>query len=1391
MDEHDPISWFYGLPITPETAAASVEHLTDPFADDLVEAHLGSNYSYFGAIDKTLAGFFVLDDEGDNYTLLDVRGDGRVWWQDHETREFYVHFASLDDWRAFKEEVDKGGDENELRDAFRTGERLEARRGEAPGTPALATRYQWLVWLLAQPLRDHRGQATQDDDELTRSAVGHFRAAWPTDEAAEKSLMAELPLLAGDPHLAIYWLLHTSLLAMEPQRAQVLAAIEQAPCRTPLVDAFAAAFGSLPLDGDVTIVPGFRTRRSLTLLYIGDDAPEAERARTVLVSMEVEPRARSLTKFVLVRNGLEQGTLTDAEVAAAATRMDAAPGSAALRALLDRRAGMEASRHADEFARTATTTGETWPWVLEVLWQVHSLVRDLDALETVIGFLLDRDPYQRHVLTMLRHAQGLAGREFLMPADELERALTLGEASTPILVGLAATPDDHSAIIARITDPALARVVARRVLHRADVDEYAAEVSSWAIRAVLAGDDPDRGELAARGFEALPFQSHQQVLADVAGEITSPGHPLVRVMLRVLEHAAEPDDADFMATYTVKQMKKEVLTALAPSAHEPEIFDELMRLAELPAGHTTIDSLWSQLFNPFSKETYALPRLSDEQAVRVARAMIATQLTHPVILARNTAGHQLYRFAHAGAEDFLIEALNEYGRRFADSTEKGGKVFDRGETEDDLLKNLVANLYSAVGNMGTPRSRTALIERLFTERREFWRMGNAIGGVFSAEVHREALAMVRERRDGTGAGCYAYALADFVKQGPPKVELLQELVGWPVPVEELSRRFFKYALVVGIEAALTAKAYDLIRAAHALASSIAEPPLEPDEHARAIRWDNPLETEELARQLEVVLSGAADDKRRRLVEESAAARVQGTPRLRISDEKLGILAGTAVRRRLLHDRTTGEVWFLDIDGAVHAFDGYEITGLPFEPRATGYSRMRAFLDGVTEISERALFWDRRADEFVEVIRYGDRMTYVWGRSNCSLNGLGLSFPGVDAAADAFARVKSSLAAAGMTETSPWYVPGKGAVLRTFHTPDPDGPNNSSDYRCVFDRRIGNGGPRFATEAEAVAAHERWELEAQRDRDAGLTCLEWQDNQRRPEDMTVGEWIRDRIRDDPSDVAWHVRALTEIVGYLRAHGYGDLIGAIKVEVGSGVSDDEIAAYETGRRHPIPEALRAFWREIGHAHWSVGGAGMRILSPSQVLSRRPVARQLGEEYLQRLAPAAGDAARPVMSALDVLVETLDGSAISIVLADRESEEGRVFAHPGSDPRDFRWERSLSWMLAMSFLSLFSDAIEKAAPVVARLYHGQQLNLDVRRRYFELREQGEIPRFWELLYDETFGSVSTRSGKVGAAGAVRNRRYDDPARAAREAAKLIAAKEKDGYREAVPGQARADVP
>ena len=95
-------SRFYGMDVPPQVAAAAREHLTDTASEDLVDAHLGINYAYFGAIDKTLSGFVVLDDEGDNYTLLDLRDGQQIWWQDHETREVVLKLDKLDDLAAVR-----------------------------------------------------------------------------------------------------------------------------------------------------------------------------------------------------------------------------------------------------------------------------------------------------------------------------------------------------------------------------------------------------------------------------------------------------------------------------------------------------------------------------------------------------------------------------------------------------------------------------------------------------------------------------------------------------------------------------------------------------------------------------------------------------------------------------------------------------------------------------------------------------------------------------------------------------------------------------------------------------------------------------------------------------------------------------------------------------------------------------------------------------------------------------------------------------------------------------------------------------------------------------------------------------------------------------------------
>src|SRR5688572_7966216 len=176
---------FYGMAVTPEIVAESRDRLTDSTIEDLVEAHLAINYAYFGAIDKTLSGFVILDDEGDDCLLLDLRDGDQVWWQDHETRELSLRYDSLADLIAVRAAPE---DERDAVEAKRRAKQPRSLR--AVTTPALCARYQWLVWQLARHLeRDDR--PTQTTDYLVRNGIGRFRYVFPRKEVLDTAFAAE------------------------------------------------------------------------------------------------------------------------------------------------------------------------------------------------------------------------------------------------------------------------------------------------------------------------------------------------------------------------------------------------------------------------------------------------------------------------------------------------------------------------------------------------------------------------------------------------------------------------------------------------------------------------------------------------------------------------------------------------------------------------------------------------------------------------------------------------------------------------------------------------------------------------------------------------------------------------------------------------------------------------------------------------------------------------------------------------------------------------------------------------------------------------------------------------------------------------------------------------
>jgi len=1268
-------SRFYGMAVGPDVVRAIDEGLTNREIFDLVDAHLGINYGYFGAIDKTLSGFVVLDSTGDDFTLLDVRDGGQVWWQDHETRELELRHDSLAAYLA------RGDGQAET-------PKLAARAKRAVTTPALCARYQWLVWMLARPL-ERDGVAIQEVDYLVRSGIGRLRHAWPRRDALDAAFEVELALVRGDPHLAIYWLLHVSAFADHARRQRLLDAIGDAGPE--LVRAFVARFGSLPLAGDIPVVPGFRARRALAQTYGETELGPDDIPRVCLLALEIDPTTSSIVHALQISTGLERGTLAADDVAAVMARIPVAtPGVELVRAVLAKRSGGKASPHADALARLLPGAPDPWWYALEALWQVHELAYDGPALVAATRSLVARDRYHRRSLQMAMRSAQIAN-EPETAIDAIERDLVLADQVINPFQKLVEAPREWQATVAAVPAGAQ-RALAWRVLQRAALNKPSAELAAWAAQQVVT--DPAGIALVGEAFAMMDAGTQSGVVGAIAGVIDGPAHPLVAILLACID-GPEPAPNDFAAQLAMKRAKGAALIALAPWFHTPVLFERLMGLVERPASGSVVDLFWAKLFSPSEKASYVVPRLDAQQAVRSAKALIATELRHPSIHARNAAGHQLYRFSHPGAEAFLIDALTDYGVRYAAAKGPGGAVLDHGKTEQDQLEDVVANLYAAVRGLGTPGSREALIERLFAERRSYWRLGSAIGEVWSPELHARVMQLLAERRDARAAGAYAYALHEFVKKGAPLVDLARLVREWQGDTE-VARGFLHYALAVAIWAALEARDYELVRLAHENAAWIAEPPLSPDAYARGRTWLNPLETEDGKRALAAALSGEAAAERTALQAAAKKARAAGKPNLKIKDAALGQLANAQVATRLLHDAKTGEIWFRDREGLVHYFDGFDVVAAPFTARSIGFEGAGAELAGEIALAERALWWGHHAEEFRDAVRFGRRVLLSWGINNGSFERYVLSFADAAHAARAFAQLRAN-PAPGFSESEAYYLPGMGAVVRTYYVREGEGDPQRRTLSVVDGVLEGVGD--LGSEAAAIAEHTRREL-AWLVAGGVMTCLEWAENRRRRTDLTVREWIAKRVRSDGKAAAWHVEALAEIGHYLADHQFRV---PLEVQLVSPATPADIAAFAASRNVPVPTVLDTLWRTIGAASWRLGERGARLLAPLEVLARRPVARAAAEAYLAKLAPAAAEHAAPVLRSLDVLVESLDGRPLSYV-ADLAREDDRVFAHAVEHFHDFWWESSLGWTLATGLLSDLEDAVATAEPSVERLRYGQ---------------------------------------------------------------------------------------
>ncbi|MCA9664123.1 MAG: WGR domain-containing protein [Myxococcales bacterium] len=1419
-------SRFYGLALDEIFAQACDENLTLQ-QGALVHAHLSRNYSYFGAIDKTLSGFVILDDTGDNYTLADVRGAGQVFWQDHETRELYLEFDSVADYLECQREIaqaeaaaasgdaddddgdgdDSDGDGDVDSDAIKAGYRPDALRlgDRVVPTHTLAERYQWLVWTLAQPLtRD--GKPIQSVRELVGTGLGLYEQAFPDDEALAAAFRGERSHLADDPHLAIYWLLHAAV-RCEPERlAAVLEAIEPTRARWPeLLSAFVSALSSLGVDGALDVVPDFRARRGLLALVRANAAAKAGDQSAALddylLSLRMDPREAGFSKALPIARALDEGEKALAPrvretLSALGGLHDGAPAVALLRAKLDAVDGADYSAYADVVAKAAADAATIADpmQALEVLWPIHTLVRDGEAMSALAERLYAFDSYHRRVLKICQRAQLLGKHARFGNAVSLAERVALAEASMAPLGALLETPDQLDEIVAGIDSAALRDVVARRVLMRVDLFESAAPVL-WAFDALLAARDDDgdvdsdeRASLLARGLLGAKHAAQKQLLERVGAAIDAPDHPLLDVLFRVLERATQGiDEDDFGASYMLGKLLESVIALVSPHAAAERVYARLLALARGP-GRKLPETLVNTLFNPFNKEgAYLVDRIDDAQAQQGARLLIDLR-QHENTHVANGAGHQLYRFNHPGAAEVCIDALARFGASNAEAKARGER--------DKLAEDIVANLYAALRGMargasehpGRDKARDAILERLYSERASYWRLGNAISELGDpAETHQRVMALLAARPDADAAAAYAAALAHFIKQAPPLAHLGEVVASWPLPDAAPARARFKYVLLEAARAALEAKAHDAVRACCAAAGRISEAPYSPYHSVdRGNDFVDPFDpagaedNAELRAQLARVLSGEADAAAASARERAAARRGKGKPRARISDEELGTLAGVTVGRRLFSEKLAKTIWFRDSDGRAHYFDGFEVVEPPFrfvDDVKMGKAAGKAFFAGIERPDERLMLWSKRGADFIEWTRYDKRLVLRQGANNGGFDMICVEARDAEQAAAIVDSARASIPR-GYRETGAFYVPGCGAVVRTFYTPNADGSYNSDgrQLEAVLDGALSWGRKDLGSDAAAQAEVDAMESACLR---AGgyVSCIEWMDRLRRAEDLDLVAWMQKRIRQDARSAAWHLAALSDIARYLEAHGLDALFvgddGAreLEVELLPPAVQADIDALAATLARPLPEPLVTLWRQHGGARWRCGARSGELLSPRGVLEQRARARAHGERWLSKLPEASRAQAAALYGALYAV--TLADGELDTLMADAERSDDRVFTKAGYAPNDMWWEKAFGWMLATGLLSDFCEALVARAPTLRLLWHGQRYDAAQPHALYALDD-----RRWEVRFDEAAMMLATRSGKVGKPGKVSIKRFDDAVKARKAYDKALASSEKKGY-------------
>jgi hypothetical protein len=238
---------FYSLEIPGALPDVRSEQLiTDLETDDLFAAHLHINNAWFGAMDKTLSGFVILEVKDYDYYLFDARDSGWVYCQSHTDRRITPCFESLEAYSAFRQ--------------------------QGPGHPVLmhqpvskkcvstfdlTERYQWAVFFFGRIPNETKDPSFEQ--RWMAIIVNWFANA--IDEMGEGKLMfeEEKAFIKDDVQLAVWWLLIATALADQSWIDEV---VQYGPGENELFRSFAQALTPLGFQGNLAVFPEFKKRRA-------------------------------------------------------------------------------------------------------------------------------------------------------------------------------------------------------------------------------------------------------------------------------------------------------------------------------------------------------------------------------------------------------------------------------------------------------------------------------------------------------------------------------------------------------------------------------------------------------------------------------------------------------------------------------------------------------------------------------------------------------------------------------------------------------------------------------------------------------------------------------------------------------------------------------------------------------------------------------------------------------------------------------------------------------------------------------------------------------------------------------------------------------------------------